>query len=280
MAISFNLSAEVRHDKGKGASRRLRRVGKVPGILYGAGEPAMELAFDHNELRNSLAHEAFYSHVLKIKVDGGEHQAIVKDLQRHPAKPLIMHLDLLRVKDDVEIRVHVPLHFLGEKDAIGVKQQGGVVSRNFIEVEIACLPRYLPEYIDVDVTNLEINHALHLSDLKLSEGVRIVQLAYGEEHDLPVVAIHHPRITVEEEPVAEAAAAPAEGAAAPAEGAAAAPAEGGKAAPADAKAAAAAGKGAAAPGKGAAPAAAGGKPAPADKAAPAADKGGKGKDKK
>ena len=263
MAISFNLSAEVRHDKGKGASRRLRRVGKVPGILYGAGEPPVELAFDHNELRHSLAHEAFYSHILKIKVDGGEHQAIVKDLQRHPAKPLIMHLDLLRVKDDVEIRVHVPLHFLGEKDAIGVKQQGGVVSRNLIEVEIACLPRYLPEYIDVDVANLEINHALHLSDLKLPEGVRIVQLAYGEEHDLPVVAIHHPRITVEEEPVA-AAAAPAEGAAAPAEGAAAAPAEGGKPAAADAKAAAAAGKA-----------------VPADKAAPAADKAaGKGKDKK
>lgn len=273
MAISFNLSAEVRHDKGKGASRRLRRVGKVPGILYGAGEPPVELSFDHNELRNNLAYEAFYSHILKIKVDGGEHQAIVKDLQRHPAKPIIMHLDLLRVKDDVEIRVHVPLHFLGEKEAIGVKQQGGVVSRNLIEVEIACLPRYLPEYIDVDVTNLEINHALHLSDLKLPEGVRIVQLAHGEEHDLPVVAIHHPRITVEEEPVAEAAA-PVEGAAVPAEGAAAAaPAEGAKAAPAaDPKAAAAAGKGA--------PAAAGGKPAPADKGAPAADKAGKGKDKK
>lgn len=277
MAISFNLSAEVRHDKGKGASRRLRRVGRVPGILYGAGEPSLDLSFDHNELRNSLAHEAFYSHVLKIKVDGGEHQAIVKDLQRHPAKPMIMHLDLLRVKDDVEIRVHVPLHFLGEKDATGVKQQGGVVSRNMIEVEIACLPRYLPEYIEVDVTTLEINHALHLSDLKLPEGVRIVQLAYGEAHDLPVVAIHHPRITVEEEPVAEAAA-PVEGAAAPAEGAAAAPAEAGKAAPADAKAAAAAGKTAAA-GKGA-PAADAKAAAPAGKAAPAPDKGGKGKDKK
>ncbi|MDE2235334.1 MAG: 50S ribosomal protein L25/general stress protein Ctc [Gammaproteobacteria bacterium] len=279
MAISFNLSAEARNDKGKGASRRLRRSGKVPGILYGAGEPPVELAFDHNELRNNLSYEAFYSHVLKIKVGDQEHQAIVKDLQRHPAKPVIMHLDLLRVKDDVEIRVHVPLHFLGEKDAVGVKQQGGVVSRNLIEVEIACLPRYLPEYIDVDVVNLELNHSLHLSDLKLPEGVRIVQLAYGEEHDLPVVAIHHPRITVEEEPVAEAAAA-AEGAAAvPAEGAAPAPAGEGKPA-ADAKAPA---------GKGAAPAAAAGKGAPAasGKGAPAAAPAGKpaagadkGKDKK
>ncbi len=267
MAISFNLGAEVRNDKGKGASRRLRRAGKVPGILYGAGEPPVDLAFDHNELRNGLAHEAFYSHIIKVKVGSDEHQAIVKDLQRHPAKPIILHLDLLRVKDDVEVRVHVPLHFLGEKEAIGVKQQGGVVSRNLIEVEIACLPRYLPEYIDVDVTNLELNHALHLSDLKLPEGVRIVVLAYGEEHDLPVVAIHHPRITVEEEPVA--AAAPAEGAAAPAEGAAATPAAAdGKTPATDAKAG---------PAGKAAPA---GKAVPTEKAAPAAEKGGKGKDKK
>jgi len=285
MAISFNLSAEVRNDKGKGASRRLRRTGKVPGILYGAGEPPVELAFDHNELRNNLSYEAFYSHILKIKVGKDEHQAIVKDLQRHPAKPIIMHLDLMRVKDDVEIRVHVPLHFLGEKEAIGVKQQGGVVSRNLIEVEIACLPRYLPEHIDVDVTNLELNHALHLSDLKLSEGVRIVQLAYGEEHDLPVVAIHHPRITVEEEPVAEAAVAVEGEAAAPAEGAAAAPGSEGKPG-ADAKTAAAGkgaavGKGASAPsapaGKAAPTAGKGAPGAPAGKAAPTADKG---KDKK
>jgi large subunit ribosomal protein L25 len=253
MAISFNLSAELRKDKGKGASRRLRRLGKVPGIIYGAGEPPVDLLFDHNELRNSLAHDAFYSHILTVKVGNQEQQAILKDVQRHPAKPVIMHMDLLRVRDDIEIRVHVPLHFKGEKEAVGVKTQGGVVSRNLIEVEIACLPRYLPEAIEVDVTSLELNHALHLSDLKLPEGVRIVQLAHGEEHDLPVVSIHHPRIEVEEEPVA--AAAPAEGAAAaPAEGAAAPAATDAKAA--DAKAPAAGGK----------PAAAGGK-------APAADKG-------
>ncbi|HET7921449.1 MAG TPA: 50S ribosomal protein L25/general stress protein Ctc [Gammaproteobacteria bacterium] len=231
MAISFNLSAEARADKGKGASRRLRRANKVPGILYGAGEPALELSFSHNELNNNLQHEAFYSHILKIKVGNDEHQAILKDVQRHPAKPLIMHLDLLRVRDDQEIRVHIPLHFKGEKEAIGVKQQGGVVSHNLIEVEIACLPRYLPEFIEVDITNLELGHAVHMSDLTLPEGVRIVQLAYGEEHDLPVVAIHHPRVTVEEEPVAAAAV---EGAAAPAEGAAAPAAD---AKPGDAKAA-------------------------------------------
>ncbi|HLW75149.1 MAG TPA: 50S ribosomal protein L25, partial [Gammaproteobacteria bacterium] len=144
MAISFNLSAELRSDKGKGASRRLRRLGKVPGILYGAGEPPVQLSFDHNEVQNGLSHEAFYSHILKIKVGSDEHQAIIKDLQRHPAKPVVMHLDFLRVKDNIEIRVHVPLHFKNEKEAVGVKQQGGVVSHNMIEVEIACLPRYLP----------------------------------------------------------------------------------------------------------------------------------------
>jgi len=241
MAISFNLSAELRSDKGKGASRRLRRLGKVPGILYGAGEASVQLSFNHNEVQNSLSHEAFYSHILKIKVGSEEHQAIIKDLQRHPAKPVVMHLDFLRVKDHIEIRVHVPLHFKNEKEAVGVKTQGGVVSHNMIEVEIACLPRFLPEFIEVDVIGLELNHALHLSDLKLPEGVRIVQLAYGEEHDLPVVSVHHPRIEVEEEPAAEAA--PAEGAAAPAEGAAAPAADGKAPAAADAKApAAAAGK--------------------------------------
>jgi len=239
MAISFNLNAELRSDKGKGASRRLRRLGRVPGILYGAGEGPVQLSFNHNEVQNSLSHEAFYSHILKIKVGKEEHQAIIKDLQRHPAKPVVMHLDFLRVKDDVEIRVHVPLHFKNEKESVGVKQQGGVVSHNMIEVEIACLPRYLPEFIEVDILTLELNKALHLSDIKLPEGVRVVQLAYGEEHDLPVVSIHHPRIEVEEEPVA--AATPAEGAAAPAEGAAAAPAAGGDAKAGDAKAPAAAG---------------------------------------
>ena len=255
MAISFNLSAELRSDKGKGASRRLRRLGKVPGILYGAGEAPVRLSFDHNEVQNGLSHEAFYSHILKIKVGSAEHQAIIKDLQRHPAKPVILHLDFLRVKDDIEIRVHVPLHFKNEKEAVGVKQQGGVVSRNMIEVEIACLPRYLPEFIEIDILALELNHALHLSDIKLPDGVRVVQLAYGEEHDLPVVSIHHPRVEVEEEPVAEAA--PTEGAV-PAEGAApAAGAEGKPAAAADGKAAPAA--------------------TPAGGKAPAADKG---KDKK
>ncbi|HWP94951.1 MAG TPA: 50S ribosomal protein L25/general stress protein Ctc [Gammaproteobacteria bacterium] len=197
MAISFTLTAEVRNDQGKGASRRLRRAGKVPGILYGAHKEPQLIAFDHHELERSLKNEAFYSHILTIKVGGEEQQAIVKDVQRHPAKPQITHIDLQRVSEHEEIRVHVPLHFINEGAAIGVKQQGGVISHNLIEVEVACLPRYLPEYIEVDVKDLELGKALHLSDLKLPEGVRLVALSHGPEHDLPVVAIHHARVTTE-----------------------------------------------------------------------------------
>jgi len=205
MAISFELNAELRNDQGKGASRRLRRSGKVPGIIYGAHKDAQAITLDHNEVFLNLQHEAFYSHILTIKFGKESQQAILKDVQRHPAKNMITHLDLLRVSADEEIRVNVPLHFINEATAIGVKQQGGVVSHNLAEVEVSCLPKHLPEYIEVDIAALELGHTLHLSDLKLPEGVSLVELAHGEGHDQPVVAIHHPRVTAEEEPAAEAA---------------------------------------------------------------------------
>lgn len=207
MAISFELNAEPRNDQGKGASRRLRRSGKVPGIIYGAHQDAQAITLDHNEVFLSLQHESFYSHILTIKIGKDAQQAILKDVQRHPARNMITHLDLLRVSADEEIRVNVPLHFINEATAIGVKQQGGVVSHNLAEVEVACLPKHLPEYIEVDIANLELGHSLHLSDLKLPEGVSLVELSHGDAHDQPVVAIHHPRVTVEEEetPAVEAA---------------------------------------------------------------------------
>lgn len=208
MAISFELNAEPRQDQGKGASRRLRRAGKVPGIIYGARKDAQAVAFDHNELQRSLQHEAVYSHILTIKLGKEQEQAILKDVQRHPSKPVVLHVDLLRVSADEEIRVHVPLHFLNEVSATGVKQQGGVISHHLIDVEVECLPGILPEYIEVDIANLELGQAIHLSELKLPEGVSIVALLHdAEEHDLPVVSIHHPRVAEEEEPAeAEAAA--------------------------------------------------------------------------
>jgi len=199
MATDFSLNADVRADKGKGASRRLRRTDRVPGILYGAHQDPLSVSFDHNELARNLKNEAFFSHILTIKLPDGIQQAILKDVQRHPVDPRFVHIDLQRVSENEEIRIHVPLHFLNESVSVGVKTQGGVVSRNMIEVEVACLPRYLPEYIEVDVVALEMNQSLHLSDLKLPEGVRLTALAAGKEHDLPVVAIHHARVTTEED---------------------------------------------------------------------------------
>ncbi len=198
MAISFNLTAELRTDAGKGASRRLRRTGKVPAILYGGHQDPVSLSLDQNELQRNLAHEAFYSHILTIQVGKASHQAILKDLQRHPSRAEITHVDLQRVSAGEELRTHVPLHFINEAASIGVKQQGGVISHNMIDVEISCLPKDLPEFIEVDVAALEIGEAIHLSELKLPEGVSIVALAHGADHDSPVVAIHHARVTAEE----------------------------------------------------------------------------------
>ena len=203
--VDFNLTAEVRSDAGKGASRRLRRSGKVPGVVYGAHKDAQSITLDHTELMRHLEHEAFYSHILTIKVGKDEQQAILKDLQRHPYKPVILHADFQRVSADEEIRVNVPLHFLNEATSIGVKQQGGVISHVLTQLEVFCLPKDLPEYIEVDVAALEIGQSLHISDLKLPAGVTSVELSHGEEHDQPVVAIHHARVAVEEEPAAEAA---------------------------------------------------------------------------
>lgn len=201
--VDFNLTAEVRTDAGKGASRRLRRSGKVPGVVYGAHKEAVAITLDHTQLSRHLENEAFYSHILTLSVGKEKQQAILKDLQRHPYKPIIMHADFLRVSADEEIRVNVPLHFLNEATAVGVKQQGGVISHVLTQLEVSCLPKDLPEYIEVDVAALEIGQSLHISDLKLPAGVKSVELSHGEEHDQPVVAIHHARVTVEEEPAAE-----------------------------------------------------------------------------
>ncbi len=197
MKVSFELDAEVRNDLGKGASRRLRRRGKLPAILYGGGEAPLPLQLDHDAVMHKLEHEAFYSHILTVRVDGQEVKAVLKDLQRHPYKPAVLHMDLQRISETEKLRMHVPLHFVGEDVAPGVKQQGGIISRLVTEVEITCLPKHLPEYIEVDVSNLKVNESLHLSDLTVPEGVELVELMQGPEHDLPVVSIHLPRSAVE-----------------------------------------------------------------------------------
>ncbi len=190
MAEKFDLIADYREDQGKGASRRLRHQGKVPAIIYGAGRPPRSLSFDHNKVLKQLESESFYSSVLNIKVGDKSQAAILKDLQRHPAKHQIMHIDLQRIVDDVEIKMNVPLHFLNEEVAVGVKEGGGKVAHLRTDVEVVCLPKYLPEYLEIDIAELELDAMLHLSDLKLPEGVGIPELAQGPEHDHPIVSIH------------------------------------------------------------------------------------------
>lgn len=193
MSAEFELDAEVRDGLGKGASRRLRRAGKVPAILYGAGRDPMNLSLSQRELLKRLDNDAFYSHILSIKLGSGVERAILKDMQRHPFKPTILHVDLQRVIADEKIRVHIPLHFINEETSTGVKQQGGVVSHLMIDVEAVCLPGDLPEYIEVDVANMEIGDSVNLSGLNLPTGVEIPQLAQGEEFDVPVVSMQAPK---------------------------------------------------------------------------------------
>jgi large subunit ribosomal protein L25 len=199
MSQKFELIAENRTDQGKGASRRLRRAGKVPAILYGGHRDPRSLAVDHAALLHQLDNEAFFSSILTVSVGDKSQPCIIKDVQRHPYKKLVMHIDLQRIIEDEEIKVAVPFHFLGEEVAPGVKA-GGVVSRVMTEVEISCLPKHLPEYIEVDVSGLELDGLVTLSDVVLPEGVAVVGGA--ELLEQPVVMIHRPRRPDEEVEVA------------------------------------------------------------------------------
>jgi large subunit ribosomal protein L25 len=200
MSDDFDLIAELREDQGKGASRRLRHKGKVPAIIYGAGRPPRALVFDQNKVLQQLENESFYSSILNIKVNDKSQAAILKDLQRHPARQMIMHMDFQRIVDDVEIKMNVPLHFIGEEVAPGVKAGGGSVSHLMNDVEISCLPKHLPEYLDVDVSELELDAMLNLSDIKLPEGVEITALVQGPENDQGIVSIHVIKeVVIEEE---------------------------------------------------------------------------------
>ena len=240
MRISFEIGADFRETQGKGASRRLRHAGKVPAILYGGNKEPRNLTLDHQNLMTLVDNEKFYSSIINLKVGDLKQAAIVKDLQMHPARNAIVHVDLQRVLEDEPIRLHIPVHFKNEAIAPGVKTQGGVVSHRVADVEVKCLPKDLPEFIELDLSSMNINESKHLSDLPLPPGVTIPAIAKG---NAVVVSIHPPRAE-EPEPTAEAAAAT------PAEGAAAAPAAGDAAKAGDAKAAPAGdAKAAAAPAK-------------------------------
>ncbi|WP_348673300.1 50S ribosomal protein L25/general stress protein Ctc [uncultured Abyssibacter sp.] len=195
MSEDFIVHAETRSVQGTGASRRLRRSGRVPAILYGGESEPVQLSVDHNEMLRHLEHEAFYSHILSVEVDGKAENAVLKDLQRHPSKAQILHADFMRVVAGQVMRMTVPLHFVGEETAPGIKNNGGVLDRVRNELEIECLPKNLPEYIAVDVSGLDVNESIHLEELTLPEGVTSVAQMHGE--NWTVAAVHVPRAAVE-----------------------------------------------------------------------------------
>ncbi|EKD77822.1 MAG: 50S ribosomal protein L25 [uncultured bacterium] len=196
MSVSFEFEAQARQSTGKPAARRLRREDRVPAILYGAGKEPMPISLSHNKVIKALEHEAIYSHILTLNVEGASEKVVLKALMRHPTKPKIMHMDFLRINTKEKIHMRVPLHFLGEAKSPGLKD-GGVLSKLITHLEITCLPLDLPEFIEVDVSGLTIGDSIHLSVISMPNNVVLTHAIADEEHDQVVVSIHAPR---EEEP--------------------------------------------------------------------------------
>ena len=202
------LEAETRKDIGKGASRRLRRLdNKIPAILYGGDKKPQSINLSHNKVTKALESESIYSSVFDLQVEGKMEQVILKALQRHPYKPIIMHMDLQRVSaKDVLVRP-VPVHFINEESAKGVKA-GGIITHTMTQIEVRCQVKNLPEFLEVDMTNVDLNDVIHLSDIKLPKGVELTIDLKDGSHDLPVVSIHAPKVSPIEEEVAAAAPTP------------------------------------------------------------------------
>ncbi|HEY3521590.1 MAG TPA: 50S ribosomal protein L25/general stress protein Ctc [Rhodanobacteraceae bacterium] len=213
MATIHEIAGASRADQGKGASRRLRRAGHVPAVVYGAGQPPQNVQFEHNTLALAARNEWFSSSILDLMIDGNRQKVLLRDVQKHPHKPQLVHLDFLRINENEKIRVEVPLHFLNQDKSPAGKMSGVVISHNVTEIEISCLPKDLPEYLEIDLGGLELGDIVHVSDIKLPEGVEIPELKLGKEHDHPVVTAQEIREEVEEAPEAAEGAAPAEAAA-------------------------------------------------------------------
>ena len=197
--MSIELNAELRTDTGKGASRRLRHANKIPAILYGAGKDPENLALAQKDVQYELQHEAFFTQVLELNIGGKKQDVLLRDLQHHPYKQDIMHMDFQRVEAKKEMHVNVPLHFINEDIAPGVKTEGGAISHVMSEVEVVCLPKDIPEFIDVDLGELHLGEIVHLSDLKMPAGVEVFALKQGEEHDSAVASIHTRKVAEEPE---------------------------------------------------------------------------------
>lgn len=189
----FEITAVTRADRGKGASRRLRREGKLPAVLYGGHAEPVAITLDHNDVLLHAAHEAFYSHILTLTIDGKSERVVVKDMQRHVYKPRIHHMDLLRVSETEVLNMRVPIHFINEDTCVGVKVGSGVIAHQMADIEITCLPKDLPEYIEVDLKDMNIGETLHVGELKLPEGVQVTALLHGGDEQLPVVTVYAPK---------------------------------------------------------------------------------------
>jgi large subunit ribosomal protein L25 len=201
MATQHVIPATARKDEGKGASRRLRRAGQLPAVVYGAHQEPQSIQILHNTAMLASQHEWFYSSILDLEIDGQPQKVLLRDMQRHPFKPLIMHLDFLRVSENETITVRVPLHFLNQDSSPAGKTSGVVITHDRNEIEIACLPRDLPEFIEIDLKDLKEGDIVHLSEISLPEGVSIPELKLGKEHDIAVVIAR--QLKAEAEPAAE-----------------------------------------------------------------------------
>lgn len=199
MSNDFDLIAQPRETgKGTSSSRRLRRSGFVPGVIYGAGKETITLTIDHNQLLRKLNIDNFLSSIISIQIDDKKEDVLIKDIQVHPSKQQVMHLDFLRIKSDEVIRVKVPVIFLNEDSAIGVKLEGGTVTPLMTEIEVSCLPRDLPENLEIDIIDMKVDDMLYLEDIQLPDGVEIPLLTQEEPNNELVVAIRVLRIAEEE----------------------------------------------------------------------------------
>ena len=211
MSDQLEIAAIARDDLGKGASRRLRRnADMIPAIISGAGKAPQPLSIVRKDIEKCLESEAFFSQVIAVKIGGDVQKAILKDLQRHPAKDRVMHADFLRIDEKVALKVNIPIHFVNEESCRGVKLEGGIIEHQSLEIEVLCLPSAIPEYIEVDMADIGLGDSVHLSDVTLPEGVESVALSYGEDHDEVIASVIQPRgLKSDEEEDEEAAEAPA-----------------------------------------------------------------------
>ena len=202
MSTNFTINAKSRGDTGKGASRRLRRLtGEVPAIIYGGKKDAEKISILHKDITKALENDAVYSSIISLSIDGKAEDTIIKDIQRHPAKQIILHMDFLRVSKTTKLQTRVPLNFINEDICVGVKLGGGLIAHTMTDIEVSCLPKDLPESIDVDMAEVDVGQIVHLSDLTLPDGVESVSLSQGADYDLTVATVNKQKAVEIDEPL-------------------------------------------------------------------------------